>query len=188
MRRHRVAYGMVGLFSLHAIVRALLIVAAGLMVAGFAPLAVAAQRAGGVNCLSDPELGRFAEYLGTWEVFDEAGEVRGVQSYEFILDGCAVLERWAGADGWEGQAFIFYDRAAAEWRHTYVDNRGNSTIATGGFADGVLRFSGRTSRQWVVRWALRLQSTDTLRIATERFAEADRTWSLLGTLLLVRRR
>ena len=80
-------------------------------------------------CLYDPEYRRFDFWLGEWEVVAAgapAGSAAGPShsSIQLILDGCVVLENWAGAGGYEGKSFNLWDAAKKRWQQTWVDNAG----------------------------------------------------------------
>jgi prolyl oligopeptidase len=89
-----------------------------------------------------PEHRSFDFWVGEWTVTDAAGKAAGRSRVEKVLGGCALLERWTGTDGFEGQAFHLFDRVSGRWQQRWVDSRGQMLELPGGFVDGTLRYEG----------------------------------------------
>jgi len=86
-------------------------------------------------------------WLGDWAVCvgaDRAGSNRVSRA----LDGCAVVEDWAGADGTRGMSLFYVASPQATWRQVWITD---AALRPGGWkekhlvargADGGLRFQG----------------------------------------------
>jgi len=59
-------------------------------------------------------------WLGEWTVEDAGGNLQGSNSIEKILGGCAVVERWTGADGFEGRSLFYFHSWLGQWRQVWV--------------------------------------------------------------------
>jgi len=117
----------------HGIASAVLI---GLVLAGPA----AAQQ--GSPCAAE-ENRQFDFWLGDWEVTAVAsGQTAGTNSISSILGGCVLLEEYETASGYVGKSFNAYDRSAARWHQTWVDNQGQVLKLDGGITDGRMVLSG----------------------------------------------
>jgi hypothetical protein len=80
---------------------------------------------------SSPEYRQFDFWLGDWDV-TEAGKPAGVNRITSILGGCAVREEWKGASGLTGTSLNMWDSAKKQWSQTWVDDKGNVLLLTGG--------------------------------------------------------
>lgn len=89
----------------------------------------------------DPVMHQFDFWIGRWQV-TENGKPAGTNSIERILDGCALLENWVGAQGGAGKSLNFYDRADGLWHQTWVDRSGGALNLAGKFLDGAMRLVG----------------------------------------------
>jgi hypothetical protein len=90
---------------------------------------------------SDPVMHQFDFWIGHWQV-TENGKPAGTNNIERILDGCALLENWVGAQGSAGKSLNFYDRADGLWHQTWVDRNGDALILAGKYSDGAMRLEG----------------------------------------------
>ncbi len=80
---------------------------------------------------TSPEYRQFDFWLGNWEVV-EAGKTAGGNRITSILAGCAVREEWKGASGLSGTSLNMWDSAKKRWSQTWVDDKGNVLLLTGG--------------------------------------------------------
>lgn len=87
---------------------------------------------------SDAVHHQFDFWIGEWDVLDSSGTRRGVNSVQPILNGCALHERWRGADGDIGESFSAYDRLTKQWHQTWVDGIGNVWKTDGGLVNGAM--------------------------------------------------
>lgn len=87
-------------------------------------------------------------WVGEWDVY--VGDRRvGTDRIEKILDGCAIVEHWTGAEGSEGKSLFYYSAPKDEWKQVWVTS--NATRVAGlkektlieRFEAGGVRFQGR---------------------------------------------
>ena len=90
---------------------------------------------------SDAEARQFDFWIGHWAV-TEKGKPAGTNAIERILDGCALLENWTGAQGGSGKSLNFFDRGDGKWHQTWVDGSGGALFLAGTFANGAMRMEG----------------------------------------------
>lgn len=83
-----------------------------------------------------PEHRQFDFWLGQWEVVDAKGTVLGTNTITSVQNGCAITERWVGADGSSGTSLNFYDRSAKEWFQAWMSGNGTALRLAGGLRDG----------------------------------------------------
>ena len=83
----------------------------------------------------------FDFWIGKWNV-TENGKPAGFNHVERILDGCALLENWSGAQGSSGKSLNFYDREDGLWHQTWIDRSGGALFLSGRFANGAMRLEG----------------------------------------------
>jgi len=86
---------------------------------------------------------QFDFWIGRWTV-TEKGKPAGVSHIESILDGCALLENWTGAEGGEGKSLNFFDRTDGRWHQTWIDRSGGALFLAGKFENGSMRLQGES--------------------------------------------
>jgi hypothetical protein len=84
---------------------------------------------------------QFDFWIGSWNV-TEKGKPAGTNRIDLILDGCALLENWAGAEGGGGKSLNFYDRADGLWHQTWIDRSGGALFLSGKFDNGMMQLIG----------------------------------------------
>ncbi len=85
------------------------------------------------------------DYLpGDWEVLDGQGNVLGYSEIREGAGGCALRERWLGADGLEGEAM--FTASDGRWRMIWSDSDGLVLELDGQPRNGGMIFTGRQSR------------------------------------------
>jgi hypothetical protein len=119
-----------------------------LCVCGSAASVQIAFSAAPVKHCETPAYRQFDFWIGDWDAFDvgNASEAVARTRVTRILDGCALLENYQGADGLFGQSFTIYDSSRNRWHQTWVTNQGTLLEIEGGLEDGqmVLRGTDRT--------------------------------------------
>jgi hypothetical protein len=88
------------------------------------------------------EYRQFDFWLGSWEVHEPDGSLAGTNTLEAILDGCAFVEHWSGAQGGRGTSLNFYDAVAKRWSQTWIDNHGRPLRLDGTFRDDKMVLEG----------------------------------------------
>jgi hypothetical protein len=96
---------------------------------------------GPTSACSDPAARQFDFWIGRWRV-TEHGAPAGSSHIQRILDGCALLENWRGAQGSAGKSLNFYDQADRLWHQSWVDKQGGVLYLAGTFKDGAMRLEG----------------------------------------------
>jgi hypothetical protein len=125
-------------------------------------------------------------WLGTWQVRAPDGRFLGTDSVTKILGDCVVYERWHGASGGTGQSWNTFDRRAAIWRATWVNDAGVVILANGRGAEGRMEMRVATSssppvkEKHLERWIwLRYPARDSLRVVFELSIDDGKTWKNL---------
>jgi hypothetical protein len=115
----------------------LIIVAAALTLTHLVPAAADSKPA---PCTQE-QWRQFDFWVGQWSV-TEQGKPAGTNHIERILDGCALLENWTGAQGGEGKSLNFFDRDDGLWHQTWIDRSGGALFLSGKFENGAMRMEG----------------------------------------------
>lgn len=152
-------------------------------------LALAAPSAAERPACGTAEHRRLDFWLGSWDLTWEGGTGRNVITRE--LNGCVIREDFTGEmpDGpYHGHSDSMYDVQSGTWRQTWVDDRGNFLVFTGGVDDaGVMRLHGeprtapdgttiRTRMSWVN------VSEDALDWHWERSTDDGATWEMVWAI------
>jgi hypothetical protein len=91
---------------------------------------------------SAPESSQFDFWVGEWQLTwkDSSGQLmRGTNSIAKDLSGCVVHEHFTDyTDGFRGESVSAYDPQKKLWQQTWVDNKGNYMLFTGGMKDNVM--------------------------------------------------
>jgi len=95
---------------------------------------------------STSEYRQFDFWLGEWEVTNRSGEIVGKNTITPEIGGCAVHERWEGAQGGTGESMNAYDRLTNTWHQTWVGDRGLVLRLEGVLRDGSMVLEGATAR------------------------------------------
>lgn len=80
---------------------------------------------------SGPEFRQFDYWIGEWTVRNTDGDIIGHSKISRISAGCAILEEWASAGGFDGKSINFYDPGIKKWRQTWVGGDGMILDLTG---------------------------------------------------------
>lgn len=93
---------------------------------------------------SAPEYRQFDFWIGDWDAFDvdKPTAVVARNRVSRILDGCVLLEDYAGTSGSHGQSFSIYDASRKVWHQSWVTNRGVLLVVEGGMQNGAMVLSG----------------------------------------------
>jgi hypothetical protein len=125
---------------------AILPLVAGLfaLTVGDAELPAVSPRAAEVRPIpcAGAERRQFDFWLGDWDVRTPDGKVAGSNRISPVLGGCALREEWTGASGSRGTSLNVFDSDARRWRQTWVDDKGNVLLLTGGYRNGKMILEG----------------------------------------------
>jgi hypothetical protein len=148
------------------------------------PLAAMAQAPALPTC-DGPEWKQFDFWLGDWELSYKAADGRTLRSRNKvtkILDGCVLLEQFAGAPGTrlDGHSVSTYDRNVKRWKQTWVDNSASYLDFTGGFAEEkmiLVRDAERQGKKFKQRMVWQDIRADALKWLWQRSDDGGATWS-----------
>src|SRR5215813_3860854 len=151
-------------------------------VAGDARFAALARRFAAVTdpCIQPGAPWRqFDFWLGTWDVYDRAGNVAGQSRIERILDGCVVLENWKG--GSEGKSLNTWNPAFKRWEQYWADNGASPIFFTGQLEKGAMVFHSTQPQPDGKQYQRRLSFTPLSGGRVRQFSEATtdggKSWS-----------
>jgi hypothetical protein len=107
-------------------------------------IAAACSIAPAAHACSEPEYRQFDFWLGRWEVFMAApdGSRAGSNHIEPTLGGCALIERWAGRDGFAGISLNSYSKATKQWHQHWIDGQGGLLRLAGGLQGKAMVLEG----------------------------------------------
>lgn len=74
----------------------------------------------------------FDFWVGDWAVTNPAGDTVGHDRIERVSRGCALLENWSSANGWDGKSLNFLDPATGTWHQVWVGADGAVLRLAGG--------------------------------------------------------
>ncbi|HEX9728199.1 MAG TPA: hypothetical protein VGA37_06830 [Gemmatimonadales bacterium] len=92
------------------------------------------------------EYRQFDFWIGTWDVFNPAGERVGTNTIDTVLGGCALHEAWTGTRGYPGFSYNIWDQSRGLWHQTWVSGTGNLLMLEGGWRDGSMVLEGQVQR------------------------------------------
>lgn len=81
-----------------------------------------AQNSAPQSCASQTAFHALDFWVGTWRV-TSGGVYAGTDVVTSELGGCAVIERWADADGSHGISLFLYDSFIGRWTQTWVTDQ-----------------------------------------------------------------
>jgi len=79
---------------------------------------------------------QFDFWVGSWDVYDRAGNRVGQSRIERILGDCVVLENWKGTG--EGKSWNTWNAARKRWEQSWVDSSATPVFFTGQLEQGVM--------------------------------------------------
>ena len=63
-------------------------------------------------------------WVGHWDVFSDDGRRIGTNVIEKVPGGCAVIEKWLGAEGDERRSLFVFKPASREWTQVWMTGTG----------------------------------------------------------------
>ena len=136
-----------------------------------------------------PEYRQFDFWVGSWNVFNPAGQQVGTNTIDRTLDGCALHEQWKSAGRHWGFSYNIYDRSSGKWHQSWVDNGGLLLLIEGGLENGKMVLSGTTQgTQGSVlnRITWTPVATDSVRQLWETSTDEGKSWSVAFDGMYVR--
>lgn len=161
--------------------------------ARFATALVAADR-NARPCLHDPAYSQFDFWLGEWDVRPNGASASTPPASNVvrkILDGCVVLEDWAGQ--YRGQSFNIFDASDTKWHQTWVDATGQLHEYVGQLdKGGNMVFLGSAPQaagqpKLPTRLTFFRLEPDRVRQFSESSSDAGKTWTTNYDLIYTRR-
>jgi hypothetical protein len=159
---------------------------------------VASADSASYPCRTSPKAHEFDFWIGQWDVtqFNQAplphGPGTGFNDVHPILEGCVLLENWAGSGGGTGKSFNWYDTNLGKWRQAWMGDGGGPLDYVGEYKDGAMRFEGWTLGPNGMHVLQKLTfyniAHDTVRQQFEQSADSGKTWSTTFDGRYVRRR
>jgi hypothetical protein len=116
------------------------VIRALLWASALAPSALPAASPPNPGCAAESR--QFDFWIGRWNV-TMGGKPAGTSHIERILEGCALLENWSGAQGGDGKSLNFYSREDGKWHQTWISSNGGALFLSGGIVDGAMRLEGQ---------------------------------------------
>jgi hypothetical protein len=126
---------------------------------------------------SAPENRQFDFWVGEWTVTTPDGKVAGKNSITKIAGGCALLEQWTGASGFNGKSLNAWDAIRKKWHQTWVDSSGTVLYLDGEFRNGKMTLEGKSGNtlQRIVWTPL----PDGPRQVWEQSTDEGKTWTVV---------
>lgn len=88
---------------------------------------------------------QFDFWVGSWEVRNANGDLVGHNEIERVAGGCALLERWRGANGGDGVSINAFDADRGQWTQRWVGS-GAILWLEGGLENGAMVLAGTSPR------------------------------------------
>lgn len=129
-----------------------------------------------------PEYRQFDFWIGEWDVTGQDGRTLGRNRITRILDGCVLLEEWAGAGGGTGKSMNAWDRTSRTWRQTWLDNSGGRLELSGRMQGSSMVLSSEAPGPdgVVARQRITFEPTDYgVRQHWQRSTDGGKTWTTL---------
>ncbi|MBI1236003.1 MAG: hypothetical protein GC188_04885 [Alphaproteobacteria bacterium] len=105
------------------------------LVSGTAP----AQSAG--NCVNLASRQQLDFWVGSWNIYSEAGAFLGRQDVTEWETGCLIEAVWTSASGETSQSMNLYDPGLSAWRQIHISPNELADLR-GGLSNGMMRLSG----------------------------------------------
>jgi hypothetical protein len=112
-------------------------------------IALQVQAAHPPEACSDMEAAHALDFwLGSWDVLDREGDLLGHNRIESVVGGCAIVEEWTGAQGFEGRSLFYFHSWLGQWRQIWITSAPQRPGSVKEkrlaerFSDGGVRFRG----------------------------------------------
>jgi tetratricopeptide (TPR) repeat protein len=133
-------------------------------------------------CEYDPAARQFDFWVGDWDVKTQQGQNAGKNTVQKLEDGCLLLENWTSSIRGTGKSINFFDKQANKWRQIWVDNSGNSTLFTGEFKAGSMRYEAESTGADGKKTPIRLTFTPLDKTHVRQYGEKStddgKTWTI----------
>lgn len=129
---------------------------------------------GPLSCADVEAFHQFDFFIGDWSQQNLQGREVGRTRVEPVAGGCGLQETTTNPPEYAATAFHYFDPAAATWRQTYLDSRGEPTLWTGGFEGERLVYLREGAAR--VRSTFIRETADRVRQLFERSSDEGKTW------------
>lgn len=125
---------------------------------------------------------QFDFWVGDWDVKTQQGQNAGTNTIQKLESGCLLLENWTGSLGGTGKSINFFDTETNKWRQIWVDSSGRSTLFTGEFKNGSMRYeaekTGTDGKKFLSRLSFTPLEKNKVRQYGERSDDGGKTWNI----------
>ena len=108
--------------------------------------------------------------------------VRGHLHNTLEYESCVIVERWTGANGFQGMSMSFYDVNRRTWRMVWNGDDNQSNDFEGAYRDGAMRFEGwvldARGNRLLARNVLENVAPGTIRHLYSTSADGGKTWEI----------
>ena len=130
---------------------------------------------------------QFDFWVGSWDVYDRAGNKVGQSRIERILADCVVLENWKGTG--EGKSWNTWNAARKRWEQSWVDASATPVFFSGQLENGTMVYHSDQPQPDGKPYARRLTFTPLpgkrVRQFSEGTSDGGKTWSTEYDLIYV---
>ena len=109
---------------------------------GTAAFAAVVQAAEASHACNRDTCRQFDFWVGSWEVFNPAGQQVGTNHIRRVENGCALQESWTSASGGTGTSINFFHPGRGRWVQTWFDGSGGIIDLEGELRDGAMHMEG----------------------------------------------
>jgi len=117
-----------------------------------------------------------------WNDPSHSAPVRGHLHNTREYEGCVILERWDGTNGFKGMSMAFYDVHRRVWRMVWNGEDNQSNDFEGTYKDDSMQFEGwvldDAGKRLLARNVLQNVSADTIRHVYSTSADGGKTWQV----------
>jgi len=153
-------------------------------------LSLALLQGGPHGCNRGPGARAFDFWVGSWIVQTPEGKRVGQSQISHGLEGCALVERFRGADG-EGTSLSTYSSGSRRWEMLFANTSGLVVHQQGVPVAGGLRFTGTGIRTDGTRQGMRTTFTaladSGVRQVLELSDDGGASWHEVGVAIYLRR-
>ena len=134
----------------------------------------------------NPEARQFDFWIGDWDVANHHRVQSATDRVETILNGCVIIENYAGFRGNHAKSFSYYDAERGKWRQSWLTDDGKQSEFVGEFRDGAMSMTGEISgsdgSSFLSRMTWRPQDDGSVHQVFENSHDKGESWYVLFEL------